>query len=209
MLDRLCRMVEVYCSGFDNLSRELIESSNAASRGGLVDATGPVLQKVWTVFVEQCEDRFRNDHGNQLAEYLLDAEEVKKNLAEPVVRAGAEVARSDAVNSLASNQLKRAKAAISAETQRAAAAKATAAEAERLRLKTRLEADTERIRRVRAEIEVKDLSLLPVKMSEQARRMWELTVNADNLAERLEAAQHVREQGDIFVESANKRIARA
>ena len=173
MLDRVCRMVEVYCGGFHNLTRELIESSSSgasgsgagggggggAGRGGntpsssgisstrgtassstMVDATVPLLQKVWTVFVEQCEDRFRNEHGNQLAEYLRDAEEIKKNLAESLVRAGAEVARSDAINSLANSHLQRAKVALSTEMQRAAAAEASAAEAERLRLATRLEA---------------------------------------------------------------------
>ena len=38
---------------------------------------------------------------------------------------------------------------------------------------------------------------------------WELTVNAENLAERLSAAQQVQEQGELLVRSANARITDA
>ena len=35
--------------------------------------------------------------------------------------------------------------------------------------------------RDKAETEVRDLALLPIKMSEQARRMWQMTNGADDL----------------------------
>ena len=211
-LDRVCRLVEVYCGGFHNLTDELLHSCRidaCADARCTSEGAAALMQKVWTVFVEQCEDRFRTAHGNHLAKYLRDAEEVRLNLSEAAVRAGAEVAHLDAVNRLAHVNLRRARAAMSVETKCAARAEMKASEAERKRTAAASAAEEERRLRERAESEVRELTLIPVKMSEQARRLHDLGEKAESLSSRLEAANQINNQGKKVIASANARTADA
>jgi len=52
-------LLSTFALNFNLRPYKLMECCSAPAKGEGVDVTQPLLQKVWTIFVEQVEDRFR------------------------------------------------------------------------------------------------------------------------------------------------------
>ena len=197
-LDRIQRMVEFYTAGFHSLVSELLSAA---------EDPRTLLAKIWTIFASQAEARLKVAFGGDLTVLLRESEATMAELADRVRSASAGRDAAEAMCDMLNAQLRGARdqLLISEEGARASVKDAAEHAAHARELDARLR--DESTRRRRAEHEVTEMAGLPIKLSEQSRRIWELTNVYDKVNATLTATEERLQKRDEELAQAKGRLS--
>ena len=165
-LDRIQRMIEFYTSGFHSLVTELLAAAEDPRM---------LLAKIWTIFATQAEQRLKVAFGSDITALLRESEDTMSDLVDKVRATTQERDAAEALRDMLNAQLRGARDELVAAEQASQASTAHAAEQSAKNRELEQKLRDESARRRRAEREVAEMAELPIKLSEQSRRMWELT----------------------------------
>ncbi|KAK3280346.1 hypothetical protein CYMTET_11812 [Cymbomonas tetramitiformis] len=170
VLDRLYRMIEFYCSGFHNMCKELCETATNPA---------PLIARIWTIFIKQAEHQFHDVYGSSLSTVLKQMDDNYQVLAQSLDKYNKAKERDSAVHSIMEQALKGARDQLSFEkTHTESRLQHTDDLQKRItQLEAKLHQKEDELEAARNEVE--QLAILPIKVGQQCRQLWDLTAAHD------------------------------